>query len=53
MELMIASGISPALLTLRRIEVQEAMVEAIKSNSNVIYMPMEMMSSTTNFRKIK
>jgi len=49
----IASGISPALLTLRKIEVQEAMVEAIKGNSNVIYMPMEMMSSTTNFRKIK
>jgi len=50
---MIAAGISPALLTLRKIEVQEKMVEAIAGNKNVVYMPMEMMGATTNMRVLK
>lgn len=50
---MVADGISEKLLSLRKLEVQEKMVEAIKENKNVIYMPMEMMNSTTNMRVIK
>jgi hypothetical protein len=50
---MISAGISPNLLALRKLEVQEKMVEAIKGNTNVIYMPMEMMGSTTNMRVLK
>jgi len=50
---MIASGVSDKLLVLRKIEVQEKMVEAIRGNNNVVYMPMEMMGSTSNMRILK
>ncbi len=41
---MTADGITPELLQLRQLEVQEAMVRAIQNNQNVIYMPMDMMN---------
>ena len=41
---MIAEGVSPALIKLRQLEVQQALVEAIKNNPNVIYMPYSMMN---------
>lgn len=49
----IAEGITEDLLRLRQLEVQESMVEAIKGNANVIYMPMEMMNGSNNIRVIK
>lgn len=49
----IAAGITPDLLKLRQLEVQEKMVEAIKDNKNVVYMPMNMMNGTGNIRIIK
>jgi len=50
---MIQEGVSDKLLKLRKLEIQEKMVEAIKNNKNVIYMPMEMMKSSNNIRVIK
>lgn len=50
---MIGNGVTPQLLQLRKLEVQEAMVEAIKVNKNVVYMPMEMMTNTQNMRILK
>lgn len=50
---MIAEGVTPELLELRKLEVQEQMVQAIKNNQNVIYMPMDMMNETGNIRVIK
>lgn len=49
----IADGVTPALLKLRKLEVQEKMVAAIAGNKNVIYMPMEMMNGSQNMRIIK
>lgn len=50
---MIAEGVTPQLLELRKLEIQEQMVQAIKNNPNVVYMPMEMMNGTGNIRVIK
>jgi len=50
---MIEQGVTPNLLKLRKLEVQEKMVEAIKENKNVVYMPMDMMNGSTNMRIIK
>ena len=50
---MIAEGVTPELLELRKLEIQEQMVQAIKNNPNVVYMPMEMMNGTGNIRVIK
>ena len=50
---MIEQGVTPNLLKLRKLEVQEKMVEAIQNNKNVIYMPIEMMNSTSNMRVLK
>jgi hypothetical protein len=40
---MISEGVSPQLIKLRQLEVQQSMVDAIKGNPNVIYMPYGMM----------
>jgi regulator of protease activity HflC (stomatin/prohibitin superfamily) len=50
---MIEQGVTPNLLKLRQLEVQEKMVDAIKNNKNVVYMPMDMMNGSTNMRIIK
>jgi regulator of protease activity HflC (stomatin/prohibitin superfamily) len=50
---MISMGISPNLLKLKQIEVQNNMVDAIKENKNVVYMPFEMMNGSTNIRMVK
>lgn len=44
---MLGNSVTPQLLKLRQLEVQQAMVDAIKGNQNVIYMPMEMMNGKT------
>jgi len=41
---MLGNSVTPQLLQLRKLEVQQSMVEAIRGNQNVIYMPMEMMN---------
>lgn len=50
---MIAEGVTPSLLKLKQLEIQEKMVVAIKENKNVVYMPMDMMNGSTNMRIIK
>jgi len=50
---MIEQGVTPNLLKLRKLEVQEKLVEAIKENKNVIYMPLNMMNGSTNMRILK
>jgi len=50
---MIQEGVSDKLLQLKKLEIQEKMVDAIKANKNVIYMPMEMMQNSSNIRVIK
>jgi hypothetical protein len=50
---MISKGVTPQLLELQRIEVQEKMVEAIKGNSNAVYIPMNMFGSTIPTMPIK
>jgi len=50
---MIEQGVTPNLLKLRRLEVQEKMIDAIKNNKNVIYMPLDMMNNSSNMRIIK
>jgi len=50
---MIGEGVTNELLALRKLEVQEKMVDAIQANKNVVYMPMDMMTGTTNMRIIK
>jgi len=50
---MISQGVSKELIELKRLEIQEKMVEAINANKNVVYMPMDMMNGTTNMRNIK
>jgi len=50
---MIEQGVTPNLLKLRKLEVQEKMVDAIKENKNVVYMPMDMMNGSSNIRIIK
>jgi len=50
---MISDGVSTNLLKLKQIEVQNKMVDAIKENKNVVYMPMDMMNGSTNMRVIK
>ena len=42
---MIADGITPALLRLREIEVQEAMVNAIQTGTGTVFIPYEAMGS--------
>ena len=49
----IIEGISPELIRLRELEVQMVIAEALKSNPNVIYMPLPMMNGTTNMRVLK
>jgi len=41
---MLGKSVTPQFLELRRLEVQQAMVEAIKNNPNVVYMPYDMMN---------
>ena len=50
---MIAEGVTPALIELQRLEVQEKMVDAVMQNKNAIYMPMSMFSSTSQVLKVK
>jgi len=50
---MIAEGVTPELIQLRKLEVQEQMVQAIKNNQNVIYMPMDMMNGTGHIKALK
>ncbi len=50
---MISQGVSKELLELKRLEIQEKMVNAIQENKNVVYMPMNMMNGTSNMRVIK
>ena len=42
---MLGKSVTPQLLQLRKLEVQEDMVNAIKGNKNVVYMPYSMMNS--------
>jgi len=41
---MLGKSVTPQFLELRRLEVQQAMVDALKNNQNVIYMPYDMMN---------
>jgi hypothetical protein len=50
---MISEGVNQNLLELRKLEVQERMVDAIQENKNVIYMPMDMMSGVSMMRSIQ
>lgn len=50
---MISEGVNQNLLELRKLEVQEKMVEAIQENKNVIYMPMDMMNGLNMMRTIQ
>jgi len=50
---MIEQGVTPNLLKLRKLEVQEKMVDAIKENKNVVYMPMDMMNGVSAMKLIK
>ena len=50
---MIEQGVTNNLLKLRRLEVQEKMVEAIQNNKNVVYLPMDMMNDVTHFKSLK
>jgi regulator of protease activity HflC (stomatin/prohibitin superfamily) len=50
---MIEQGVTPNLLKLRTLEVQEKMVQAIQDNKNVIYMPMDMMNGVSMMRQVK
>ncbi len=49
----ISEGVTKDLLKLRTLEIQEKMVEAIKDNKNVIYMPMNMMDGVSHMKTIK
>jgi len=48
----ISEGVTQDLLRLRQLEVQEKMVEAIKENKNVVYMPFDMMNGATHMRTL-
>lgn len=50
---MVGEGVTKQLLELRKLEIQEKMIDGIKENKNVIYMPMEMMNGSQNMRIIK
>lgn len=50
---MIAEGVTPALLNLRKLEIQEKMIDAINNNKNVVYMPMDMMNGVFHMRTLK
>ena len=49
---MLGKSVTPQLLELRKLEVQQAMVEAIKNNPNVIYMPYSMMNNSNTLLQI-
>lgn len=49
----IAEGVTPDLLKLRNLEVQEKMINAIQNNKNVIYMPMDMMNGVSHMKTLK
>lgn len=49
----IGEGVTKDLLMLRQLEVQEKMVEAIKDNKNVVYMPFDMMNGATHMRTLQ
>jgi len=50
---MINSGLTDDLIELKKIEVQMKLAENLGNNENVVYMPMEMMSSTEFLKSIK
>ena len=50
---MINSGLTDDLIELKKIEVQMKLAENLGNNKNVVYMPMEMMSSTEFLKSIK
>ena len=50
---MIAAGITPALLKLRELENQALLIEAIKGNQNVIYLPSDMMGNMQYMKSLK
>jgi len=50
---MIAAGVTPVLLKLRELENQAALIEAIKGNNNVIYLPADMMGNMHYIQNLK
>lgn len=50
---MIGKSITPELLRLRELEVQQTIAENIEGNANVIYMPLPMMEGSSNMRMVK
>jgi len=50
---MIASGITPTLLKLRELENQALLIDAIKGNNNVIYLPADMMGNMQYMKSLK
>jgi len=50
---MINSGLTKDLIELKKIEVQMEIAKNLKDNKNVIYMPIDMVTSTSNTRFIK
>ncbi len=50
---MIAEGVTPELIELQRLEVQERMVEAVMENKNAIYIPTDMFKNTSPVLSLK
>ena len=46
---MIGNSVSPQLLELRKLEVQQSLVENLQGNQNAVYMPLPMMNGTSFF----
>jgi len=50
---MIAEGVTPALIELQKLEVQEKMVDAVMKNKNAIYIPMDMFGGMVPTMSVK
>lgn len=50
---MITSGITPDLIKLKQIEVQQTLADNLANNANVVYMPLPMMDGATHMRTLK
>lgn len=50
---MIGNSVSPQLIELRKLEVQQSLVQNLQGNKNVVYMPIPMMNGSVNVRTIK
>ena len=50
---MIGKSVTPQLIELRKLEVQEELVKNLNGNKNVVYMPLPMMQHTNYFLNLK